>query len=100
MGWEGPQAGEWEWTLWESTCFWGGGVPTASGGLGVAWDSSPPLLETVRGLPPEPIYRASMETQTLKTDLWTQVGDKGEVSQMESVAGKFQGGEDLGKNAI
>ena len=30
-----------------------------------------------------------METQTLKTDLWTQVGDKGEVSQMERVAGKY-----------
>ena len=23
----------------------------------------------------EPIYRAAMETQTLKTDLWTQVGE-------------------------
>lgn len=31
-----------------------GGVPAASGGLGVAWDSSPPLLETVRDLPPSP----------------------------------------------
>ena len=30
-----------------------------------------------------------METQTLKTDLWTQVGDKGEVSQVERVAWKY-----------
>lgn len=35
----------------------GGGVPAASGGLGLAWDSSPPLLETVRGLPPSPLSR-------------------------------------------
>ena len=32
----------------------GWGVPPASGGLGVAWDSSSPLLETVRGLSPSP----------------------------------------------
>ena len=36
----------------------------------------------------EPIYRAAMETQTLKTDIWTQVGEVREVAQMERVVWK------------